>query len=241
MLNIAVRDDFKMSVKQLKMLIDQYRETRGLGILVTEFDSGEALCSCTQTFDMIFLDIDMGGMNGIEAAREIRKRDKKVKIIYVTSYREYVGGAFAVHAFSYLLKPVDTKQIFKVLDEAIEYSAQEETEDILDFVSDEGNIHLALRDIYYFEYESRRIRMVTQGHAYWLRQKMSELSLRMAAWDFVMPHKSFCVNLYHVKSVRGYEVFMNNGDVLPLSQKKAVEFRQELNGYMARRMRGTDA
>lgn len=83
--------------------------------------------------------------------------------------------------------------------------------------------------------------MVTQGHAYWLRQKMSELSLRMAAWDFVMPHKSFCVNLYHVKSVRGYEVFMNNGDVLPLSQKKAVEFRQELNGYMARRMRGTDA
>ena len=59
-----------------------------------------------EKFDIIFLDIDMGGINGIETAKKIRIYDKKVKIIYVTNYTDYTSSAFSVHAFGYLVKPI---------------------------------------------------------------------------------------------------------------------------------------
>lgn len=63
----------------------------------------------------------MDGINGIETAQKIRRYDKDVKIIYVTSYTEYTNAAFSVHAFGYLNKPVKQEEIFKQLDEVISY------------------------------------------------------------------------------------------------------------------------
>ena len=75
------------------------------------YESGEKLVESDQNYDILFLDIDMDGMNGIETAKVLREKDKNVKIIYVTSYAEYVHYAFAVHAFAYLLKPVSQEQV----------------------------------------------------------------------------------------------------------------------------------
>ncbi len=74
-----------------------------------------------QNYDILFLDIDMDGMNGIETAKILREKDKNVKIIYVTSYAEYVNYAFAVHAFAYLLKPVSQEQVKAQVQEASSY------------------------------------------------------------------------------------------------------------------------
>ena len=70
------------------------------------FILGEALIDAYDFYDAVFLDIDMKGINGIETGRKIRERDHETKIIYLTSYRDYVAGAFEVHAFQYLLKPI---------------------------------------------------------------------------------------------------------------------------------------
>ena len=71
--------------------------------------------------DAVFLDIDMQGMNGIETGKAIRSVDTDVKIVYLTAYRDYVAGAFGVHAFQYLLKPVNRQEIINVLEEIFRY------------------------------------------------------------------------------------------------------------------------
>lgn len=231
MIRIAVCDDEKESVRQLKDMI----LSAGISDRVDCYESGEKLTEEEQSYDIIFLDIDMEGMNGIETAKLLRKKDKNVKIIYVTSYAEYVHYAFSVHAFAYLLKPVSKEQIREQLLEAVSYYREKkpEEEQSIRFETKEGTVLVYASDIYYFEYRERRVHMKTKMEDIVVRGGIREIAERMEAYDFAMPHKSFSVNLFYVKAVKGYEIRMMDGSVIPLSQKKSTAFREVLSRFLA--------
>lgn len=115
-MRIAVCDDDETAVSFLRELIESYPKQ---GFCVDGYSSGEELLGAGCIYDMIFLDIDMKGIDGIETARRIRAHDRKVKIVYVTSYKEYAGRAFSVHAFGYLLKPVKQEKVWKQVEDAM--------------------------------------------------------------------------------------------------------------------------
>lgn len=236
-MNIAVCDDNNQITEQLKAMIEGFED---IPSSVCPFSNGEQLLGSVNSFDVIFLDIDMPGISGIETARRIRQYDKQVKIIFLTSYSEYVGSAFGVHAFSYLLKPVKKDVIHRQLLEAAEYAQQEKTPAAtMDFSTLEGVVRLRLDEILYFEYFGREIRIMTTGRAiYHMKGRITQLGGEMEPFGFAMPHKSFVVNLFHVKSVKGYEIRMMNEELLPLSQKKSTAFRQTLHEYLSSRIGG---
>ena len=125
------------------------------------FTSGEALLAAYAFFAVVFLDIDMQGIAAIETGRRIRKKDYETKIIYLTSYRDYVAGAFEVHAFQYLLKPVSPAQLTQILEEIFRYLKEPDNRMILDFHTNEGLVCVDAAKICYFEFIDRKIRMVT--------------------------------------------------------------------------------
>ena len=94
----------------------------------------------------------------------------------------------------------------------------------------------SVSDIYYLEYQNRKLRLVMKYGECMIRGKVSEFSKKMIPYGFASPHKSFVVNLYHVKAIRGYDIFMMNGDLIPLSQKRSTEFRGLLGKYQADRL-----
>ena len=106
-MKIAICDDEK---KASEALLEILRECPESVEKTDVYFSGEELLRAKEQYDLLFLDIDMEGIDGIETARKIRLKDKKVKIVYVTAYSEYAGKAFSVHAFGYLLKPVKRKK-----------------------------------------------------------------------------------------------------------------------------------
>ena len=114
----------QMTVGDRKRL-RKFLEETGFLVFIQEFESGEALLRLEETFPVIFLDIDMKGISGIETARLLRKKDKKAKIIYVTAYDDFREYAFSVHAFAYLVKPLDGEKIRQILKEAMEYTEEE--------------------------------------------------------------------------------------------------------------------
>lgn len=229
MQRIAICDDEREGRQRLA----EYIRTYPRPCTLEEFDSGEHLLASQSPFDVIFLDIDMRGINGIETARKLRQKDKKVKIIYVTAYRDYLNYAFSVHAFGYLVKPISREEITRQLEEAFSYTVEEEPPKLLRFETSEGLVEADTRDILYFEYISRKIRMKTKARSYWIRGSISELGARLGGYDFCMPHKSFVVNLFHVKAIKGYDITMLDGSLIPLSQKKSVEFRGRLHQFLA--------
>lgn len=200
------------------------------------FSSGEELLENYKPCQAIFLDIDMDGMNGIEAGREIRKKDRETKIVYLTAYRDYVEGAFGVHAFQYLLKPAEPAAIRQVLEEIFRYIRRERKKTILNFATDRGMACLAAEDIYYFEYENRRIKIALEKEAYYMPGRISSIAQKMQPFGFSVPHQSFVVNMLHIKNIRGLQIFLDNQMELPLSQKKQKAWKQELTAYLAARL-----
>lgn len=234
MYKIAVCDDEEAVSDQVKNLITEWNPS----VDVVCFSSGEALLENYQSYEAVFLDIDMAGMNGIETGKAIRRLDKDTKIVYLTAYRDYVSGAFGVHAFQYLLKPVNKKAIWNVLEEIFRYMRSAEKKIILDFHTVDGALCLPVESIYFFEYENRKIRIVTDKEQYYMADKIGNVAKRMAEFGFSMPHQSFVVNMFHVKNVKNQQIFLDNGMEIPLSQKKQKIWKQELMGYLSRRMEG---
>lgn len=234
MYKIAVCDDEEAVSEQVKNLIAEWNPA----VEVVCFSSGEALLENYQSYEAVFLDIDMAGMNGIETGKAIRKMDKDTKIVYLTAYRDYVSGAFGVHAFQYLLKPVNKKAIWNVLEEIFRYVKSAEKKIILDFHTVDGALCLPVESIYFFEYENRKIRIVTDKEQYYMADKIGNVAKRMTEFGFSMPHQSFVVNMFHVKNVKNQQIFLDNGMEIPLSQKKQKTWKQELMGYLSQRLEG---
>lgn len=233
MYRIAVCDDEEAVVEQTAEMIRKWSER----IEITYFCSGEELLQTYSYYHAIFLDIDMGGMNGIETGKQIRKLDKDVKIIYVTSYRDYVAGAFGVHAFQYLLKPLKEAAVFQVMEDLFSYLEKPKAE-VLDFQTSEGIVCLPTDEIFYFEYANRKVRLVAKQREYHMSGKISSVIERMESYGFSMPHQSFVVNLYHVKNVSAGIIFLDNGAEIPIAQKKQKIWKLELLSYLEERLEG---
>lgn len=228
MINIAICDDDKNVINEIKNCIEEYKWGN---CTISTYSCGEELLRDKKNFHVIFLDIDMTGIDGIETAKKIRSYDKSVRIIYVTNFTDYVNLAFQVHAFGYLNKPVNKEQILKQLNEAMEYSKENEEEKI-EFITSEGIVRLSPKDIYFFEYLSRRVKIKTIDKVYTIKENITTIAESMYKYRFLMPHKSFTVNLLYVKSIKGYDIFMMDGTTIPLSQKKSVEFREQFNIFL---------
>ena len=229
---IAVCDDEQIVCDMVSETVSRWKPD----VKVQCFSSGEALLAAYDFFDVIFLDIDMQGIDGIETGRRIRKKDHETKIIYLTSYRDYVAGAFEVHAFQYLLKPISPAQLTHFLDEIFQYVKKTDKRTILDFQTNEGIVCVDAAEICYFEFTDRKIRLVTLNGVYTMRGKISSIYDRTSSLGFSMPHKSFVVNFLHVKNVRNLDIFLDNGDSIPLSQKKQRAWKQELTNYLSERL-----
>ena len=229
MLRIAVCDDDERVLGRTLDLLKHYER---VPLQVDGYLSGEALLAAGKVYDILLLDIDMGGLDGIETARRIRAVDKEVKLIYITNYSDYTIFAFAVHAFAYLLKPVNEEELFAQLDEACLYGLSN-SGPRLELMTKEGRVHIVPVDILYFEYQDRQVSMYTVDRLWHLKQKITQVAQEFEQYGFAMPHKSFVVNLYAVQRIHGYEITLTDGTILPLSQKRSAQFRRELNEYLA--------
>lgn len=232
MIKIAVCDDEKQIRLRLLTIIQQYFDEIGREVWIAGFKKGQELLNAKMRFDIIFLDIEMPELNGIETAKKLRKWDVTSKIIYVTNYDNYQRNAYEVHAFDYLSKPVSDKNIFKVLTEAIRYldNATEKHKCVLETKT--GIVTIDIEDIYYFEYSSRQAIIHTTRENYSASYSLKELYEKFNKYNFESPHKSFIVNMLYVKRIKGFDILLENGDIVPLAQKRAVVFKNRFNDFL---------
>lgn len=232
MIKIAVCDDEKQVRLRLLTIIQQYFNENNREVWVAGFKKGEELLNAKTRFDIIFLDIEMPELNGIETAKILRKWDVTSKIIYVTNYDRYQRKAYEVHAFDYISKPVKDKNIYKVLDDAVRYLENSTEKQKCVFETEEGIATIEIEDIYYFEYSSRRVIIHTAKGNYNAAYSLKELYEKFSKNNFESPHKSFIVNLLYVKRIKGFDILLENGDIVPSAQKRAVEFKNKFNDFL---------
>lgn len=128
MIQIAIVDDESRQIRLIQQSIQNFfrQKNRENDYRIDTFHSGESLLSCSRAYDLIFLDIQMNGMDGIETAKKIRTWDRKVCVIYVSNYTEKMAASFTVHPFSFLPKPIRQSDIYKNLEDFLLYTQPEE-------------------------------------------------------------------------------------------------------------------
>ena len=244
MIEIAVCDDNEKDIRIIDKLIIEYMNKREISYLIKKYMSGEELLECKKNFSVIFLDIAMGeGINGIDAGKKIHSLNRRTKIIYTTSFHQYMEQAFnGVHAFAYLEKPVQKDKVFNQLDEVLHCIEEEKKhKQILSFEIiekvEERRVNTMIKeidveDIYYFEYVNRRILMRTKEGEFYFIEQMKNLIDKMSDFTFASCHQSYLINMKYVKKIKGYDLYLKNGEKLPVSQKKSAEFREKMNKFI---------
>ena len=232
MIKIAVCDDEESFRSQISKIVREYFEEDHKTILLLEYKEGAELLNAHIRFDIIFLDIEMPQYSGIETAVKLRELGVYSKIIFVTNYSNYKNHAYKVHAFDYITKPIDSKIIYRVLEAAINFLNNEIEKPKVAFKTKEGIVTLKLDDIFYFEYLSRQVIIKSSKGIFHATYKLSEVYEKMKKYNFESPHKSYIVNLLHIKCIEKFDVLIDNGQIIPLAQKRAVEFKRKFNDFL---------
>ena len=235
-IKIAVCDDEKNIRSFLVSLIKK----QGRECSITEYDSADAYLSDGKEHDILFLDIEMGGLgaglNGMGLARHIRgiNAQKQPIIIFVTGYEKYVYDAFDVSAFQYLVKPVDEQKFAKVFGRAagqIVSEAEQRKKKLVIQYGGEGKV-IPLNDIYYMESQNHNIVLYLKSGNIEYYAKIGDLEEELAG-QFYRIHRGYLINLFHVEGYDRTEVRMANGDKLLLSRYKYDGFVQAYMDYIS--------
>lgn len=232
MIKIAIVDDEKEEVANIKTIVENYFQTNDIEYQVHEFFSGEELLDHAEPMDLIFLDIQMNGIDGIETAMKIRSKDKKAALIYISNYSEKMASSFAVHPFAFLEKPINSYDIQKHLRDYFSYTESRYKKNMMVFTGQQGEIIADLNNIIYFEYENnRKIQLITTDEKYLIIGSISELAERMEQYDFIIPHKSFLVNKAEIRSFN-FSLVMSNGDEIPIAKNRHKQVREQINKFL---------
>ncbi len=235
-MRIAVCDDEKLIrdtiAERIKKVYPFYE--------ILKYKNGEKLLEDTIESDIVFLDIQMDGMDGIETAKCLRKRNKKIILIFLTAWEEYVFQAFDVEAFHYLIKPLRKEKFYQVLEAAINKVEQiqgamqkkREEKSILVKVGTSSQ-KIYLDEIIYAEIYNRKVTLYTTTKNIEFYAKMSNLEQELGE-DFVRPHRSYLVHLRYVSKYCATDITLENGTVILLAKQKYKEFVKRYMKYIKR-------
>ncbi|NBJ94737.1 LytR/AlgR family response regulator transcription factor [Parablautia muri] len=229
MLRIAVCDDILVFVEKMAEYIEMWAGEQHLNVQIKRFASGEDVIFEQEDmgdFAAIFMDIELSGMNGMEAVTKIREKNSLVSIVFVTQYEEYLKQVIRIYPCQYIDKPISKEKVFEAMDRiAREHKSYYE---IFTLQYNKITINIALGEVLYFVSEKRKVKVVTEnGEKYVFYQKLNEVEDALAYYNcqFLRIHQSYLVNCGKVREYHPRHIIMDNGDRLPISRFRCEQVK----------------
>ena len=237
MYRVAICDDESYICSQIEEIIINYQKESLEEIDIEVFYSGEELCRFIQqehNFDIIFLDIELKQMNGVEIGRIIREdmSDEVTQLLYISSKQDYAMTLFDNRPLNFLIKPLDQDKVVKYLSQAIQISQKSN----LFYEFNVGKIHYKVpyKDIMYFESDDKKIRVITNTVTYECYGKLTDMKEVVPSSEFFFIHKSYLVNYLYISEAQYEFVKVTSGIILPISQT----YRKEVRDMLIKRRKG---
>ena len=231
MIHIAICDDEKHMSDQIRAMASDFFRKKNREIRLRTFLSGEELLNDEGQIDILFLDIQMKGMDGLETARKLRAGQFRGFLIFITVLKEMVFQSFEVQAYDYLVKPVEEKQFEKTM-ERLFASMQNAGEDsLLVQKGYEGRI-IREDEIVFCEVIDRKIYLnLASGEVVNYYERIENLETKLGS-HFFRCHRSYLINLKHLKGYKNGTACMDNGKKVPVSRLRSKEFSSVVLQYM---------
>ncbi|MBQ8922230.1 MAG: response regulator transcription factor [Oscillospiraceae bacterium] len=228
---IAICDDEKRFLNDLSEIIR--RHYHSLDIAVNKFSSGSELLQSFYRvkYDIVFLDIEMPGLDGISLARKIRELSEDVYIVFLTGHIEYALKGYEVNALRYLTKPATDASVHEVLDQVLKKQSNEKS---LWLKNRDGERRIRLSEIVFIEAQDQNIVFYTPSDSFEIRGKLNDYEQQLKQEGFFRIHRSYIVSLSKISGVTGKEITVTGGYRLPVARAKEREFRDAFMSYISK-------
>lgn len=233
MIRIAVCDDEEYFRIRIKVLLRRYLTEKKQEFVVELFDSGEKLLEAekTEKFDLIFLDINMKGIDGIETAKRIRQLSQEVFLVFVTAYVSYSPEGYKVSAIRYLLKDSEEFEISfnECMNAVIKKMEVTEQREVLEFQG--KKMEVSLPHIIYIESNLHKLTFYIEKvgvQKYAMYEKLDTIEERFRNLQyFCRIHKSYLVNLKYVEEMKRYQAVLSTGIILSIAKPRYKEVERK--------------
>lgn len=218
--HIAICDDEQIQIDRIKNYLSRFNSS--MELVVKQFLNGKEIIDSYKKgnkFDIIYLDIRMAPLNGIEAAKILRLMDENVIIIFITSLIEYAIQGYEVQAFHYLIKPLSHKRFDKVFIRACKKVSGRRGDFYL--IKNRNELtKLEVGNIVYIESFGRKVSAHTEHQIYEHYSNISDEEKNLCSFGFIRVHKSFLVNMKYIEQLQSTKILLKNGRSIPLSKNR---------------------
>jgi len=230
MIRIAIVEDNKKDRSLLQEIFKRYESETGETVQVSAFDRAETfLYGYKPVYDVVFLDIMLPNMNGMEVAEQLRKYDSEVAIIFVTDMRQFAIQGYKVNALDYFIKPASYFDVKLRLDK-VRLMKQLRLPSVVIHIPGQGDLAMSSDEVYYIEVMDKELTYHTRKGNFLARSVgLKKLEKELAASGFFRCSSSYLVNLKLCKELRGDEVIVGEGDILKISRGMKSQFVTKLS------------
>ena len=228
-MRIAVCDDEELFRIEFKSVLDKVLINAEYDI--DTFSGGSSLYEAflKNPFDLVFLDIEMPGIDGITLAKRLRAVSENVQIVFLTSHIEYALEGYEVNALRYLVKPVDMNKLSEVL----KYIQDKKNNSRQIMIKEEGeDIVIDISDIIYMESMDKNVRIVTSKSEHVTRYNISDYEGELKSSGFFRIHRGYLISLSKVKKIVKNDVVMDGDISLPVSRSNIKALKDALYAYV---------
>lgn len=233
-MKIAICDDEINFVDAICPLLEQWAEKNAISLKLYRFNNGDDLIDAHRNhcMDLIILDVIMPLMSGMDTARELRKDEQTVPIIFLTSSREFAVDSYEVKAFHYLIKPVDESKLYRILDDFFKTIAQ--PQNFFTAQTNEGFCRIVIEEVNYLEAQNKQVLVyLSNGKTIIIRELFSKCEeVFSLEHGFFRCHRSYIVNLNCIEQFSKKDIVMNSNTVIPISRNNFTAFKETYFNYM---------
>ncbi len=230
MLLIAIVDDDPRDSGALKAQVEHFFQEQQEPFLIQVYQDGVDFIRSTEEYDIVFMDIRMEKLDGLEASRVMRKISKDTVLIFVTYMAQFAIKGYEVDAMDFIIKPTDQFSIDYVLKKAMK-RVQERTGVLFSLKTQSGIIKVYSNSIYYVEIYNHDLIYHTDQGDHKVRGNLGEVAEKLEAQHFLMCSRSYLVNLRYVTSVRDDSLIVH-GEEIPISKSHRKEIQQRFINYL---------
>lgn len=227
MFKIAIVEDNHAAAEKLQGFLTRYAAEQNENFDITVFgDAVDFLDSYRSIYDMVFMDIELPHMDGMEAARRLRSVDRQAILIFVTNMARYAVKGYEVDALDYLVKPIHYGDFERKLRRAV--MRRDEAREAILVVRQSGFLRLKLQEIRYIEVRGHTLIFHTETESVQGSGTLLETEEKLKDKGFLRCNKCYLVNQKHITAVQGYTLVMTGGEELQISRPRKKVFMSEL-------------
>lgn len=232
MLRLIICDDEKYYADLLYDHIHKYMNKHNIECDITVTCSPEKIIENEMSFDIAVLDIEMGNINGTVVAEELKRRNNKTVIFFITNYNEYQDEAMDIQALRFFTKPFEVERLYNGLDKAIEKINHSHIEIFINTIKEHKRIRI--ENIVYVMNKNRRAVISTDNGEIETSESFENVCSRILSDVFFRIHKSFFVNLHYITRYTYSEISLEDGTKISIAPRRRAEFKKYWWEYVRR-------